>query len=122
MPKVCVLAAVLLLGCTVSAPTDGYSARPARSVDGRCSGESKQRIVRSLREISAAHGMEIAGDEERTRIVTLAGSQAKILVSFDVFNPGDVILGEYPAIGAAQARAGAFDTIAAAIRECDAAP
>ena len=66
--------------------------------------------------------MEIAGDEEGTRIVTLAGSQAKIIVSFGVFNPDDVILGEYPAAGATQERARAFDAIAAAIRECDPAP
>ncbi len=122
MPKVFVLAAMLLLGCTVSPPTDGYSAHPARSVDGRCSSESKERIVRSLPQISATHGMEIAGDEEGTRIVTLAGSQAKIIVSFGVFNPDDVILGEYPAAGATQERARAFDAIAAAIRECDPAP
>lgn len=122
MPKVSVLAAILLSGCTVSPPTDGYSAHAARSVEGSCSSESKERILRSLREISPAQGMAIAGDEEGTRIVTLAGSQAKIIVSFGVFNPGDVMLAEYPATGAASEQARTFDTIAAAVRECDATP
>jgi hypothetical protein len=112
-------AMLLVQACTVSPPTDGYDALPAKSAEGRCSGEGRNRIVELLRETSTTYGLKIAGGEAGTRIVTLSGRQSQISVAFGVFDPRDVIIGEYPAAGANQDHSPAFDIIAAAVRDCE---